>query len=182
MAIINSAKDWQDMLQSVLPGYRERIVHIHLKDDEGGLNLSMPSAKIDDLVGFGDRAGALLSGEETDQKDKAPFDMDDHRWRRFLVAFARLEETLCKTASRWNQASGIAGESFGNAIHRILPSPHSYDKSTFAWRRQVVGRFDSLMQHVAPWCDEPLRAVHGSQIPKPHTDIRITPKLDEPGD
>ncbi len=41
MRLIDSAKDWQDNLQSTLPGYRERIVHIVLKSDEGGLNLAM---------------------------------------------------------------------------------------------------------------------------------------------
>ena len=46
MRLINSAKDWQDNLQSILPGYRERIVHIGLKPDEGGLNLTMDDAKI----------------------------------------------------------------------------------------------------------------------------------------
>lgn len=85
LRLVHSAKDWQDNLQSVLPGYRERIVHIGLNPEEGGLNLVMEKPTIDALVGYGAQAGARLC------KD---FDFDAHRWRRFLVAMARLEETL----------------------------------------------------------------------------------------
>ena len=121
MSIINAAKDWQDMLQSALPGYRERIVHVHLKGSEGGLNLNMSQETIDLLVELGDRAGTLLSGDKTDKNDMAPFKMDDHRWRRFLVAFARLEETLCSAARRWNRAS--PQESFADFRPENDPQP-----------------------------------------------------------
>ena len=124
------------MLQSALPGYRERIVHVHLKDSEGGLNLNMSQETIDLLVELGDRAGTLLSGDKTDKNDMAPFKMDDHRWRRFLVAFARLEETLCSAARRWNRAS--PQESFADFVRRTIPSPPSYGNSTLSLAR---GRF-----------------------------------------
>ena len=41
--LIDAAKDWQDNLQSTLAGYRDRIVHVYLKPDEGGLNIFMPA-------------------------------------------------------------------------------------------------------------------------------------------
>ena len=56
-SIFYSAKNWQDTLQSTLPGYRERIVHVYLKPEEGGLNLAMGKQTIDVLVGLGGRAG-----------------------------------------------------------------------------------------------------------------------------
>ena len=85
-SLVDAAKDWQDNLQSTLPGYRERIVHVALDNaKEGGLNLDMDAATIKALVGYGREAGQKLSDE---------FDLDEHRWRRFLVAAARVEETL----------------------------------------------------------------------------------------
>jgi hypothetical protein len=85
MRLLDSAKNWQDNLQSMLPGYRERIAHVVLKPDEGGLNLTMEEATIKKLVGYGKDAGETL---------RTQFDLDAHRWRRFLVAMARMEETL----------------------------------------------------------------------------------------
>ena len=35
MRLLMSAKDWQDNLQSTLPGYRERIAHVVLKSEQG---------------------------------------------------------------------------------------------------------------------------------------------------
>ena len=95
MRLLNSAKNWQDNQQSVLPGYRERIVHVVLKPDEGGLNLTMAEATIRKLVGYGADAGTKLCTE---------FDLDAHRWRRFLVAMARMEETLDEVAMAYEGA------------------------------------------------------------------------------
>ena len=94
LRIVYSAKNWQDNLQSVLPGYRERIVHVVLKPDEGGINLTMPDATVKKLSDYGTTAGQRLCTQ---------FDMDEHRWRRFLVAMARMEETLGDVAKACDQ-------------------------------------------------------------------------------
>jgi hypothetical protein len=96
MRLIDSAKNWPDSLQSVLPGYRERIVHVSLKPEEGGLNLTMDPTTIDRLAGYGKDAGDKLCG----------FDLNLHRWRRFLVAMARMEETLDEVADAYFEAKG----------------------------------------------------------------------------
>src|SRR5258705_3289100 len=83
MRLLMSAKDWQDHLQSTLPGYRERIAHVVLKPEEGGLNLTMDEATIRKLVNYGERAGETLCDE---------FDLQGHRWRRFLGGKARMGE------------------------------------------------------------------------------------------
>lgn len=93
LALFDSAKDWQDTLQSVLTGYRERIVTVALKPDEGGLNLSMPASVIDTLTGFGDDAGAIIV------KD---FDLKEHRWRRFLTELPLIEAMLVDYARHWD--------------------------------------------------------------------------------
>lgn len=45
----------------------------------------MPEHVIRQLVRFGAEAGEML---------KTQFQFDDHRWLRFLVAMARMEQTL----------------------------------------------------------------------------------------
>lgn len=98
-AMFSSAKDWQDTLQTKLPGYRERIVSIALAPDEGGLNLNMQAPTIRKLATYGEIAGATLV-----QK----FCLDEHRWRRLLVETTALEDAL-KTYSDNYKASAQSG-------------------------------------------------------------------------
>lgn len=70
-SILNTAKDWQDTLQSKLPGYAERIVEIRLDEEhEGGLNLDMTSDTINVLAKRGEVAAQKLIHE---------FDFDENR-------------------------------------------------------------------------------------------------------
>jgi predicted acylesterase/phospholipase RssA len=84
-AMFNTAKDWQDSLQAILPGYRERTVTVNLTEDEGGLNLTMPPERIALLTDLGARAG---------QEIVTGFDLAEHRWRRYLTEVVALDEAL----------------------------------------------------------------------------------------
>lgn len=171
MSLVNAAKDWQDRLQSTLPGYRERIASVYLKDEEGGLNLTMTPAQIEGLVGLGERAGGLMTGTPLSPDDTEQFDFDDHRWRRFLVAFARLEETLGRASASWTQPN----EPTRDFISGYMGAPGSYNRSPKQWRADVFARFDALMTLVAGWSGSPLRDAGDGYIPKPDTTMRITP-------
>ncbi len=83
-SVIDTMKDWQDNLQSTLPGYRERIATVELSADEGGLNLDMPPALVNAIAARGDEAGKALLN----------FDFEDHRWRRHLVWLGQLQRML----------------------------------------------------------------------------------------
>lgn len=95
-ALYMSAKDWQDSLQSVLVGYRERIVTVNLSDDEGGLNLDMPQARIEALIEYGRIAGQTMNTQ---------FRPNDHRWRRFLTELPAIERALAAFARGWDARS-----------------------------------------------------------------------------
>ncbi|MBI1866771.1 MAG: patatin-like phospholipase family protein [Methylocystis sp.] len=163
LRLIDSAKDWQDNLQSILPGYRERIVHIGLKPDEGGLNLTMDEAKIRKLVGYGKVAGEKLRKE---------FSLDLHRWRRFLVAMARMEETLDEVATAYKGTPG-GGEDFHAFLTRYAENPGQYkqDESRLA---AMLRRGNKLAAMGTDWRQEP--KIRDGRIPKPETDLRISPK------
>lgn len=92
-AILDTARNWQDTLQSRLHGYRERIVEIRLDDEaEGGLNLDMKPSTVNDLVGFGDDAADKLL---------RAFIFDEHRWRRAVTALPALGVALEQFARAW---------------------------------------------------------------------------------
>jgi hypothetical protein len=170
-SVVYAAKDWQDQLQSTLSGYRERIAHVYLTESEGGLNLAMPEATIGKLVDYGRRAGDLLVGQHNAEGDLEPFDFDDHRWRRFLVAFAALEDALGKAADVW------FAQGFETFIKSYVQHPRSYyDPKRPGWRDDVLARFGRLMATAKDWKATPLRSAEGNKIPSPATDLRITPR------
>lgn len=100
-SVVNTAKDWQDNLQGLLPGYSERIVDIRLSKDQGGMNLSMEDPEIKLLTRYGELAGKKLCDE---------FDFSEHRFRRAITSVPFLEESLSQFSEAfdnpdWDQSS-----------------------------------------------------------------------------
>lgn len=162
VTLFDAAKDWQDNLQSLLPGYRERIVHIALKRSEGGLNLTMPPELIKVLAAYGKEAGELAISD---------FDMDEHRWRRFLIAMARVEETLDELAK--SHDDNRHGESFGEFLTRYQ-FDGSYQPKNIAWKNETLRRAMTLVDLGREWRKAP--TIRSGEIPKPECDMRIEPK------
>ena len=77
-AVLNSMQNWQDNTQSHVPGYRDRLVHVSQRADEGGLNLYMPEEVVHRLSGRGERAGRLLLKRFREGEGWV-----EHRWVRF---------------------------------------------------------------------------------------------------
>jgi predicted acylesterase/phospholipase RssA len=163
MRLLDSAKNWQDNLQSVLPGYRERIAHVVLKSDEGGLNLTMDEAKIKKLAGYGKEAGETLCTE---------FDLNAHRWRRFLVALARMEETLDELAAAYEGVPG-GPENFADFLARYPQEARYYDQSP-AVLAAMLARGSELAECGKSWRSRP--TIREGHIPSPPTNLRISPK------
>ena len=111
------------------------------------------------------QAGALLAS--------GAFDFDDHRWRRFLVAYARLEETLATSAERWGAVAGPNGRTLAQELAAISKAPKSFGGTPAQTMTAMLARFDALMAHVSAW-NGPL-APH-ADIPQPESALRITPR------
>jgi predicted acylesterase/phospholipase RssA len=167
MRLIDAAKDWQDNLQGTLAGYRDRIVHIYLKPREGGLNIAMPPALVSELSEYGAEAGDKL---------RDSFNLDEHRWRRFLVAMERLTETVDNVADAYD---GNGGEPFGEFLERYAGHPDDPDHP-LSYRQNKVdlqllrSRADGLTALGRKWRQEP--QIPERKLPRPKTDLRITPK------
>jgi hypothetical protein len=163
--LIDAAKDWQDNLQSTLPGYRDRIVHVGLKSDEGGLNIAMPPKLVLRLGEYGAQAGM-------DMRDG--FDLDEHRWRRFLVAMDRMDHTLDEIAAAYNGQGGI--ESFAAFLNRYPypPNPVSYKDAARDHLETLKTRAADLAELSRRW--EAQLQVPDAELPHPKTDLRITPR------
>lgn len=94
-AILTTARNWQDTLQSSLHGYRERIVEIRLDDaKEGGLNLNMSPQTIKELGLYGEYAGEEILSK---------FRFDEHRWRRAVTTFPVLQDAFDRFDQVWGE-------------------------------------------------------------------------------
>ena len=86
---------WRDQVQSELPGYRERIVTVDLKPDEGGLNLLMPAKTIRRLARYGRVAALRLHAAYGTRSSARPSNAwDDHRWLRIRSTLAAAQRYL----------------------------------------------------------------------------------------
>jgi hypothetical protein len=164
MRLIDAAKDWQDNLQSTLPGYRDRIVHIVLKPAEGGLNITMPPELVGLLGAFGAQAGVELRDE---------FNLNEHRWRRFLVAIDRLNQTAGEVAEAYNGENGLA--SFKQFLDQYPAHALTYRDAATQDIATLRERAAALAELAARWHSQP--QVPDSHMPHPKTELRITPPV-----
>jgi hypothetical protein len=93
-AVFRSAQVWHDTSFLKLPGYRDRVVEIWLRPDEGGMNLDMPDHVIDRLIQRGDDAGCTLRDRFARTPPSDPMSWDGHRWVRLRSALAGLTDYL----------------------------------------------------------------------------------------
>jgi predicted acylesterase/phospholipase RssA len=159
-SIIRTMQNWQDHTQMRLPGYRDRIVHVFLTGEEGGLNLTMPKDRVEALTRRGAAAGQAV------QK----LDWDGHRWTRFRTALAQLQEKLDRVK-----------EIYTGSYRQFLVA-HDSAKGRYqrpkAWKDYALKSTDDLMAVVGDWDQDP----HGYRLdnkplPSPGADLRMGPKL-----
>jgi predicted acylesterase/phospholipase RssA len=62
MSIVGVMQNWNDNVLSRMPGVRDRVVRLRLKDKEGGMNLNMPSDLIRVISERGRKAADLILG------------------------------------------------------------------------------------------------------------------------
>lgn len=97
-ALFDTARNWADTELTHMPGYRDRIVHVELKPNEGGLNLDMAKDVIERVGEKGRLAGKLLAarfdpqpGPDPQNDEEIELDWENHRWVRYRSTMAALE-------------------------------------------------------------------------------------------
>lgn len=86
-AVLNSARNWRDTLQSALPGFRSRVAAVRQHPSEGGVSLFMPRATVAALALRGALAGARLR-----ERFRDDLQWERHRWLRLRVTATSLED------------------------------------------------------------------------------------------
>lgn len=163
MAILNTAKDWQDNMQSMLPGYAERIVTVRLDDSrEGGLNLSMNAETIASLAELGGSAGDRLLSN---------FDMDDHRLSRARALLPTVEGTLEHMSEVYDchYAEVLAN-------HNVKAGTQDWRQHTFAELAQDLSTIGARAKKMH---DDPQHeSVRQGDVPHADAEVRVVATAD----
>jgi predicted acylesterase/phospholipase RssA len=159
-AILDTMEYWADDAQAELPGYRDRIVDVHLHPDEGGMNLEMSSEAVAMVAEKGRQAAEAL----------ARFDFDQHRWTRYLTSMGRMQDAVQLMDARYGQSKAGAHDGMRDLIDRSTgfeQYPRSHDWSVYARdRTEALLRFAII--------PEPDFLDHA---PEPIPVLRITPRF-----
>jgi hypothetical protein len=132
-AILHSMQNWTDNLQVVQPGYRDRVVNVHLADSEGGMNLQMPAGVIRRLTERGRCAGERLRRRfATPEGDGTELTWDNHRWLRYRRMMASLERFLAAFSAAY-RSSADGEKTFAALTERDADEP----PGSYRWRNRL---------------------------------------------
>lgn len=173
-AMIGTMQNWTDATQGRLPGYRDRIVTVPLRPDEGGLNLNMPPDLIAKLSERGVEAAELLKAHFDVPSNEDTMTWDNHRWIRLRATLAALEKTLIQMVTALDHPeSGDDGyENWIQQIeagHMTAPS-YQMKKSQLAAARQTLDQLRAIQKI---W--DNTNATDGS--PRPRLVLRPRPQI-----
>jgi predicted acylesterase/phospholipase RssA len=171
-AIFSTSQNYRDTMQSMLSGYRERIVEIKLNDAEGGLNLNMPEEVIAVLKELGDIAGDKLCNE---------FSFEHHQWVRLKTMMGLLESQLHQVASAvQNSKFDYVKLLNEQAKNKTFP----YPETDLAWKQSALQRLSELDTLIRAWevgnaaNDEPQKVFATLEPLKEDKPVlRVTPQI-----
>lgn len=171
-AIIGTMQSWRDNTQQRLPGYRDRIAHIKLSGEEGGLNLRMPLERIRTLAARGRVAGKMLSDRFA---PGATHDMnwDNHRWIRYLTTMALVEGMLQEIGEALTRNAN-GGTSYAALLRRRTNVPKTgYWTAMTKLKRVHRPRTAALLRTLRLWRRE--KPPFDEVAPKPSPALQMTP-------
>ncbi len=176
-AIVNAMQNWQDTMQSEAPGFRDRIAHIRLSSQEGGVNLTMPASVIRTLLARGERAGELLVNHFQIPIPPKPFIMswENHRWIRLRTTLDVMQRYAEDFRKGWNDPAKPAYA--GLIANGMSPSSDSYKLSYPSQVRSAAQASQDVVD-IADVTDPENASLSGKEAhaPYPVSDLRARPR------
>jgi predicted acylesterase/phospholipase RssA len=164
MSMFDTARNYRDTMQAMLPSYRERVVQVRLTAKEGGLNLAMAPETIRNIGAKGRRAGEKL----------AAMDFRQHQWVRFRVLMAYLEKGLHRMRANFPALSHYE-ELFGHQLSARtgVNGGSWYKPKDDRWCERAISRLTSIVELGTAWEEE----FFANDPPRPEASLRVTPPL-----
>lgn len=189
----NVAKDWNHETLSLMPGFRDRIGLIQLTREEGGLNLTMPTERIERLTRYGREAGqqfVLRFGDPQHWQPGAqasPMNWENHQIIRLRLQLASVAEQLQSLERACRELHG--SEQDYQRFFSVDAKRYSYpfkglsdleqDPDTGLYRTQaglaqaMLGKLREIAQMIEQHPDS--HPVIGA--PKPTPELKLRPRL-----
>jgi predicted acylesterase/phospholipase RssA len=165
-AIQETMHSWRDNIQVTAPGFRDRIAHIKLQPNEGGLNLTMQASVIKALGLRGEFAAAELVRRYSDKPlPGTQLTWDNHRWIRLRTALRLLHEKLLRFGATYAASQGA------RSYEDLAKAPPSYPIQPGT----IEGLVADLNDLLQSWGSNYMMT-HGD-IPDPQPDLRIVPRF-----
>jgi predicted acylesterase/phospholipase RssA len=160
-AVIKTMQNYRDNSQAALPSYRERVVQVRLRPDEGGFNLAMDKTVIQGLVLKGQSAGEKLDRE---------FNKQHHQWGRLRVLVSELD-------AKFRKIRGDKRDEDFEALLRIQQDDSGYPfrEPDAAWCQEVRDRLQALRVAMDEWQAHPKISHPDAGVPPPV--LRVTPNV-----
>jgi hypothetical protein len=174
--MLDTIRNWRDNTQGAVPGFRDRIVHVKLTADEGGLNLNMDATKVRSLSQRGRFAGVRLRerfGEAGAKGD--PLNWNSHRWTRYRTSMALLQKTM----RQMRRAFAYADPAYPN-YNALLERTADENPKTGYWWPRTPANFRSMTGEflkLAATLQTPPECNFDDAAPFPKPELRITPRL-----
>jgi hypothetical protein len=172
--ILDTMQNWRDNGTSRMAGYRDRIVHVHLTEQEGGLNLAMDDAAVARLAERGRCAGVLLAERYTKDLPGVDVSWDNQRWVRYR-AFLSALQPLIRDAVEAYQNSRPPDRPYPELVERLEGElPRSYRWSADQ-RASAVETMTIMADLVARWTAAGPTAEFPLDGPSPTPALRMAP-------
>lgn len=177
-AMLDTMRNWHDNAQMSVPGFRDRIVHIKMRDTEGGLNLNMDQAKVAKLSVRGREAGKILRRRFGSNGANEAMNWNNHRWTRFKTAVPLLRKHLIQMSAAY--ASSEPDTTYPDYPQLIQRTTN--DPATGYWWRPAGNRTpflsanDDLVKAGGTLSQLPDASIE-AETPKPVPELRTVPQL-----
>ena len=172
-SILDTMQNWSDNTQARVPGYRDRIAHIHLNKLEGGMNLNMDPIIINKLSERGRFAGKLIASRFAGGDDVL-MNWNNHRWVRFRTSLSLLEEYIEGMERAFKIPTSKIEKGYPELYERDdKASPNSY-RFTLTQKEKAIVCIKSLRELIKEFEE---RETFCNGTPNPIPELRIKPKV-----
>jgi hypothetical protein len=174
-SIIETMQNWQDSTQARVPGYRDRLVHVSQREDEGGLNLNMPLDVVKRLADRGKRAGEKLVERFGTNAESPESGWTEHRWVRLRSCMELTASWVGRLATSF-QGSVWPDRDFDSILARMDGEPpRSYAQSAANQQRSKTA-MHLLLEMWSKWKANGT-GFDDERAPRPTPSLRIRPKI-----
>jgi predicted acylesterase/phospholipase RssA len=173
-SIVDTASSWVDEISLGMPGYRDRIVNVYHTHEEGGMNLDMDHATVDDLAKRGRAAAVKLVKQFAgpDPGHQPAEGWEKHRWVRFRTATAGFQDWLEGYRARFEEDP----TPYQHAYKEYVGIDASLEPPSYRWtceqKLNANAQVQALLDMSKNWGTDTVN--FGTKSPQPRPKLRLT--------